>query len=111
LIYDGDSIALDVGTTTLEVTRGLAGKRNLTVVTNCLQIANLLVDILSLEVDARLILTGGIVRLRELSMIGNIPEQVYQDFHVDKIVTEKGAPADIVEQIRKMGVEVILADM
>jgi DeoR/GlpR family transcriptional regulator of sugar metabolism len=169
LIYDGDSIALDVGTTTLEVARGLAGKRNLTVVTNCLQIANLLVDILSLEVDARLILTGGIVRPRELSMIGNIPEQVYQDFHVDKafigiggisledglteyniedtqikrmllksarekivvadsskfglttfatagpltavdkIVTDANAPADMVDEIRKIGVEVIVA--
>jgi DeoR/GlpR family transcriptional regulator of sugar metabolism len=37
LIYDGDSIALDVGTTTLEIVKGLKGKRNLTIVTNSLQ--------------------------------------------------------------------------
>ena len=84
LIYDGDSIALDVGTTTLEIVQGLRGKRNLTIVTSCLQIANKVVDQLSLDIDARLILAGGIIRPRELSMIGPIPEQVYQEFHVDK---------------------------
>src|SRR5574342_587335 len=84
LIYDGDSVALDVGTTTLEIVQGLRGKRNLTIVTSCLQIATKIVDQVSLEIDARLILTGGIVRPRELSMIGSIPEQVYQDLHVDK---------------------------
>lgn len=169
LIYDGDSIALDVGTTTIEIVRGLKGKRNLTVITNCLQIANLVVDVLSLETDARLILTGGIVRPRELSMIGALPERVYQEFHVDKafigiagisledglteyniedaqikkilfrsarekivvtdsskfgvttfasvaplsavdkIVTDAGAPVEMIEQVRKMGVEIIYA--
>jgi DeoR/GlpR family transcriptional regulator of sugar metabolism len=84
LIYDGDSIALDVGTTTLEIVNGLKGKRNLTIVTNSLQIANMVVDNLSLEIDARLILTGGVVRPQELSMIGNTSEKVYQEFHVDK---------------------------
>lgn len=170
LVYDGDSIALDVGTTTLEIVSGLRGKRNLTVVTSCLQIATKIVDQISLEIDARLILTGGIVRPRELSMIGPIPEQVYQDLHVDKafigiggisledgltefniedtqikrmmirsarekivvvdgakfgvttfasvaplsaidtIVTDTSAPAHMVEEIRKRGVEVILAN-
>lgn len=84
LVYDGDSIALDVGTTTLEIVPGLVSKRNLTIVTSSIQIANSIVDKLSLEIDARLILTGGIVRPRELSMIGSIPAQVFKDLHVDK---------------------------
>jgi DeoR/GlpR family transcriptional regulator of sugar metabolism len=84
LIFDGDSIALDVGTTTLEIVPGLRGKRNLTIVTSCLQIASRVVEKLSLESNARLILTGGIIRPQELSMIGPIPEQVYQELHVDK---------------------------
>ena len=84
LIFDGDSIALDVGTTTLEIVPYLKNKRNLTIVTSCLQIANAVVSHLSLEVDARLILTGGIVRPRELSMIGAIAEQIYHELHVDK---------------------------
>lgn len=170
LIYDGDSIALDVGTTTLEIVQGLKGKRNLTIVTSCLQIANKVVDQLSLDIDARLILTGGIIRPRELSMIGPIAEMVYEDLHVDKafigiggisledglteyniedtqikkvlirsarekivvadgskfgvttfasvapltavdkVVTDESAPVDMVEQVRKKGVDVILAD-
>ncbi len=170
LIFDGDSIALDVGTTTLEIVPGLVGKRNLTIVTSGLQIANLVVDRLSLEIDARLILAGGIVRPRELSMVGAIPERVYLDFHVDKafigiggisledglteyniedaqikqmlirsarekivvadgskfgvttfstvaplasidkIVTDKDAPGEMVEKIRETGVDVILAN-
>lgn len=84
LIYDGDSVALDVGTTTLEIVKELKGKRNLTIVTNSLQIANMVVDNLSLENDARLIMTGGVVRPRELSMIGHMSERAYQEFHVDK---------------------------
>jgi DeoR/GlpR family transcriptional regulator of sugar metabolism len=34
LVFDGDSIALDVGTTTLEIVSGLKEKRNLTIVTS-----------------------------------------------------------------------------
>lgn len=170
LVFDGDSIALDVGTTTLEMVPGLRGKRNLTIVTSSLQIAARVVDQLSLEVDARLILTGGIVRARELSMVGAFPQSVYQQLHVDKaflgigginlrdgltefnmedtqikrtlmssarekivladgskfgmttftlvgmlaeidkIVTDRSAPAYMLEQLRERGVEVILVD-
>lgn len=170
LIVDGDSIALDVGTTTLEIVPGLGGKRNLTIVTACLQIANMIVRHVPLEVAARLIVTGGIVRPRELSMVGSIPCQVYQELHVDKafigtagvslqdglteyniedtqikqvmihnarerivvadgskfgvttfasvaswksidkIVTDRSAPPEMLDQIRQLGVEVILAE-
>jgi len=58
LIHDGDSLALDVGTTTLEVARHLKGKHNLTIVTNSLHIANALAN----QSDIRLILAGGILR-------------------------------------------------
>lgn len=84
LIVDGDSIALDVGTTTLEIAQALQGKHNLTIITASLSIANEIVSNLSLTSEVRLILTGGIVRSGELSMIGNIAAQTYADFHVDK---------------------------
>ncbi len=84
MIMDGDSIALDVGTTTLEIARALHGKRNLTIVTSSLPIANEIVANLSLETDVRLILTGGIVRAGELSMTGSIAEHTYSVLHVDK---------------------------
>lgn len=84
LIVDGDSIALDVGTTTLEIAYALPGKRNLTIITASLPIANEIVSNLSLNSDVRLILTGGIVRSGELSMVGHIAEQTYSNLHVDK---------------------------
>lgn len=84
LIVDGDSVALDVGTTTLEIARALQGKTNLTIITASLPIANEIVSNLSLTSEVRLILTGGIIRSGELSMIGNIAAQTYSEFHVDK---------------------------
>jgi DeoR/GlpR family transcriptional regulator of sugar metabolism len=84
LINDGDSIAFDVGTTTLEIARCLPGKFNLTVVTASLPIANEIVARFSLEADLRLLLTGGVVRSGELSMIGEFASRVYQELHVDK---------------------------
>jgi DeoR/GlpR family transcriptional regulator of sugar metabolism len=84
LVEDGDSLALDVGTTTLEIAHALQGKRNLTILTASLPIANEIVANLSLTTEVRLILTGGIVRSGELSMIGSIAARTYSDFHVDK---------------------------
>jgi DeoR/GlpR family transcriptional regulator of sugar metabolism len=84
LVQDGDSLALDVGTTTLEIAQALQGKRNLTIITASLPVANEIVSNLSLTSDVRLILTGGIVRSDELSMIGDIAARSYCDFHVDK---------------------------
>ncbi|MCE1252280.1 MAG: DeoR/GlpR family DNA-binding transcription regulator [Anaerolineae bacterium] len=84
MVVNGDSIALDVGTTTLEIVKGLKGKKNLTIITSCLQVAIQVADTLSLSDDVRLIIAGGIVRPRELSMIGAITQSVYQNYHVDK---------------------------
>ena len=84
LVLDGDSIALDIGTTTLEIAHALQGKHNLTIITASLPIANEIVSNLSLKADVRLILTGGIVRPGELSMTGHIAARTYEDFHVDK---------------------------
>ncbi|MGD8823229.1 MAG: hypothetical protein PVG63_09020, partial [Anaerolineales bacterium] len=80
----GDSIALDIGTTTLEIAKALKGKRNLTILTASLPIANEVVSNLSLNSDVRLILTGGIVRPGELSLVGYLAERTFNDFHVDK---------------------------
>ncbi len=84
LVLDGDSIALDVGTTTLEIARKLQHKHNLTILTASLPIANEIATLFSLENDVRLILAGGIVRSGELSMFGHIAQNTYNEFHVDK---------------------------
>ncbi|UCG26324.1 MAG: DeoR/GlpR transcriptional regulator [Chloroflexota bacterium] len=80
LVNEGDSIALDVGTTTLALAQQLVGLSNLTIITASLPIANVLVE----SPRSRLILTGGVVRVQEHSMIGHIAARTYQDFHLDK---------------------------
>jgi DeoR/GlpR family transcriptional regulator of sugar metabolism len=81
LVAEGDSIALDIGSTTLEIARHLVGRRNLTVVTSSLHIATLIYT----EPEIRLILTGGIVRHGESSMIGDLARHAYQALHVDRL--------------------------
>jgi DeoR family transcriptional regulator, fructose operon transcriptional repressor len=81
LVQNGDSIMLDVGTTTREIARNLKDRQNLTVITPCFQIAALLVE----NPDIRLILTGGILRHGELSLVGHLAERAIQDFFVDKL--------------------------
>ncbi len=84
LIANGDTIALDVGTTTLEVARALHNQRELTVITSSLPVINEIVRRYSLVSDIRLIVTGGIVRASEMSMIGHHAERLYEELHVDK---------------------------
>lgn len=81
LIQNGDSIALDVGTTTLEVAKRLKGKRDLTVITPSLRIANQLAEMQ----DLRLILPGGLLRPGELSLVGALAEETFRQFYVDKL--------------------------
>ena len=80
LIADGDSIILDVGTTTLEIARALKGKRNLTVLVTNLRAAMELANQPAIQV----IVIGGKLRSSELSMVGHLAEQTLRTFQVDK---------------------------
>jgi DeoR/GlpR family transcriptional regulator of sugar metabolism len=84
MVLEGESVGLDVGTTTLEVARALCDKRNLTIVTSSLRIGAEAAAIFPLGSGVRLILTGGIVRAGELSMIGHIAQTTFRELHVDK---------------------------
>lgn len=81
LILGGDCIALDVGSTTLEIAHNLVGRRNLTVITPSLLIATTLVN----QPDLRLVIPGGIVRPGETSMIGELSIRAFDIFHVDRL--------------------------
>ncbi len=84
LVLDGDSIALDIGTTTYAMVPYLKDKKNLTIVTASLRIAYAIATQFKLESDVRLIVTGGIVRAGELSMIGALAEYAYNNLNLDK---------------------------
>jgi DeoR/GlpR family transcriptional regulator of sugar metabolism len=82
LIQDGETIFLGSGTTTLEVARNLTGKKNLTVITNALTVANQLAG----NEDITLILTGGVLRHSENSLTGHLVEKTLKEFRADKVI-------------------------
>lgn len=81
LINEGECIAVDVGSTAVELAKRLKGKQNLTVLTPSLQIASLL----SNQNGLRIIVPGGIVRHGEGSMIGDLAIRAFEKLFVDKL--------------------------
>ena len=86
MVAEGESIAMDVGSTTMEMAMNLIGRKNLTIVTPSLHIANLLGD----EAQIRVILSGGIVRKGEKSLIGDLAYYTFRELNVDKLFLGTG---------------------
>ncbi len=82
LVADDETIFIGSGTTTFEVARALKGKRRITVITNALNVANLLCG----DPDITLIVLGGLLRRTEQSMIGHITEQALREVRADKVI-------------------------
>jgi len=81
LIQNGETIFIAGGTTTLELARLLPGQRRLTVITNTLRVANLLVDIPGID----LVVLGGAMRPGEQTMHGHLTEWGVHQFRADKL--------------------------
>jgi DeoR/GlpR family transcriptional regulator of sugar metabolism len=81
LIRDGDTIILDSGSTTTEIAKKLTGFKNLTVITNALNIAL----ILGVDPEISLILTGGEFKAPTLSLTGQKAADSLEGLHVDKL--------------------------
>ncbi|MDP2085928.1 MAG: DeoR/GlpR family DNA-binding transcription regulator [Gemmobacter sp.] len=79
LIPDNSSLILNIGTTTEAVARALLSHRNLTVVTNNLNVANILAGSDSCEV----IVAGGSLRRSDGGLVGELTTQVFEQFKVD----------------------------
>ena len=77
LVDDGTSVALDTGTTTLEVARALRG-RKITVVTPSLPVINELAG-----TDTTVLVIGGVLRGRSLGTVGPVAERTVRQFHCD----------------------------
>src|SRR5919197_3679787 len=161
MVGDGEAVALDSSTTAYFLARELRGRRELVVITNGLLIASALTDSPGITV----LLTGGMLRLPAMSVVGDLaadtvratridkgffgarglslerglmdlnPEEVrikkemaaacgrvigifdgtkwhrtallpfVETQHVDAIVTDTGAPAELVESWRGRGIE------
>lgn len=78
-IPDNSSLILNIGTTTEAVARALMNHRNLTVVTNNMNVANILIRNESCEV----IVAGGSVRRSDGGLIGDLTSELLTNFKVD----------------------------
>jgi DeoR/GlpR family transcriptional regulator of sugar metabolism len=81
LLADGEITIIDVGTTTLELARALSGHRKLTVVTPSLLVASELAK----NPDVRTLVTGGILRPGEMSLVGHRAEDSFADLNCDTV--------------------------
>jgi DeoR/GlpR family transcriptional regulator of sugar metabolism len=83
LVNDGDAIALDVGTTVLQMVDQLSAPANLTIVTANLRTAWVVANSRTLRRPFRLIVSGGVVREHELSMVGYSAISHFETMRVD----------------------------
>jgi DeoR/GlpR family transcriptional regulator of sugar metabolism len=79
LVHEGEVIALDVGSTAFEIAKALRHRRNLTVFTANLAVAQLLI-----RSEISVIVVGGSVRKMEMSTAGPLALQAISQFHFDK---------------------------
>src|SRR5262249_44075897 len=81
LIQEGETIIIDSGSTTAEIIKHLAGMRQLNVITNALNIVNLLMAYPQINV----IIPGGYLRQNSMSLVGPLAENNLRSFYVDKL--------------------------
>ena len=87
LIKDGDCVMLDASSTAVFVAKHLKEKKNMTVITNSIEILLELADVTCWQVLS----TGGMVKEGSLALIGRQAEEMLSGFHVDvSVVSCKG---------------------
>lgn len=82
MIEDGDRIMLDASTTALCVAKQIRNKKNITVITNSIEILLELVEMKGWKVLS----TGGTLRAEALALVGYQAEQMLDEFYVDKAI-------------------------
>ena len=86
LVEEGQTIAISSGSTTLALARQLVDRR-LTVITNALDVASVLLDRDGIE----LVILGGVVRPRMHSMLGHLAELALRELRADTLFMGIGA--------------------
>lgn len=82
VIQDGDSIMLDASSTSVYIAKSLKGKKNLTVITNSMEIVIELFDV----PDWKVMSTGGMSREGSFALVGTQTNRMLSSYHVDKAV-------------------------
>ena len=82
LVPEGSSVFIGSGTTTAQVARHLSGRKNLTVITNAINVA---IEFAASE-GVTVVMTGGMLRASELSLIGHLAELALREVRVDRAI-------------------------
>jgi len=80
MIFEGDSIILDSGTTTQQIAKNIKRKKDIIVLTNAINIA---MELASTE-NITVMLLGGILRKKSYSVIGSEAESIIRNHYFDK---------------------------
>jgi len=81
IIEDGDHIMFDDSSTSLYIAKKIkTKKKNLTVITNSIEIVMELADV----EDWNIMSTGGTLKAESLALVGHQAQQMIQNYHVDK---------------------------
>ncbi len=86
LVKDGDSVAMNVGTTTYMIAEQLVEKKNLTVVTNSFDVAKILAE----NPTSDVYVIGGKLRGDVLGTSGGLGSELLDGFRVDKAILSIG---------------------
>ena len=87
VIEDGDHIMLDDSSTSLYIAKKIKVKKNITVITNSVEILTELADADTWNIMS----TGGRLKPESLALVGHTAEQMIRNYHVDKaIISCKG---------------------
>jgi DeoR/GlpR family transcriptional regulator of sugar metabolism len=80
-VHNNETIIISSGTTTAEMVPHLAGRTNLTVITNALNIVLALAPFPTITV----IVLGGVLRHSELTILGSLGEDAMENLRADKL--------------------------
>ena len=87
MIRDGDQIMLDASSTAVFVAKNIKSKKNITVITNSVEVLIELSDVSGWKILS----TGGTMREGSLAFVGHQAEKMLSAFHVEKaIISCKG---------------------
>lgn len=87
MICDGDKIFLDASSTAVAIAQAIKTKKNLTVITNSLEIAIELLE----GSDCKVISTGGVAIDSSYALVGHMTDKMISSYYVDKaIISSKG---------------------
>ncbi len=87
LVEDGQTIVVTSGSTALEFARRLVDRAPLTVITNSLDVAQVLLD----RDGIQLVVLGGVARPRMHSLLGHLTEQACREMRADTMFMGIGA--------------------